>query len=94
MKEVDADEIPPEPVQYCSINNNNNNNNNGDDNNNNRPGKILNVPAWISNALFPYQCAGLQWMWEFFLKQCGATGTYLIITKHEKYSSLDNTNYF
>ena len=66
MKESDTDEIPPRPVHYCSNNKNNNNNNNGDDNNNNRPGKILHVPAWISNALFPYQRTGLQWMWEFF----------------------------
>jgi len=31
----------------------------------------LRIPAWINNRLFPYQRAGLRWMWELHQQQAG-----------------------
>lgn len=55
MKEADKLEVPPGLCQYHS-----------DDKQ-----KILTIPPWINNSLFPYQRTGLQWMWELHLQESG-----------------------
>jgi hypothetical protein len=34
------------------------------------PGGLF-IPAWMNNRLFPYQRAGLRWMWELHLQEAG-----------------------
>lgn len=36
----------------------------------------LEIPAWINNRLFPYQRAGVRWMWELHCQGVGGVGKF------------------
>jgi hypothetical protein len=47
----------------------------------------LEIPAWINDRLFPYQRAGVRWMWELHCQGVGGVGEFFNISLISKSSS-------